>query len=514
MSRPTYSAAVREAERLRGDLVEETPGRASREELARWADDPVGWDLEAGRDPTDYQQAVMESVAVNKRTAWRGCHAAGKEFVCGSLAIWAAYARRSLVLVVSATERQAVHQTMKEVRKAWRAARKAHGIGGELYQGSVRIGGEDRVVALTGSANVDALTGWHDHENGVVVLISEGQGERLEAAAYDAAEGNVTTEQGRILAAGNPVRPSGRFYEIHQRSSWERFRTSAFDTPNVKAGEVVRPGFPAPDWPQDVAREYGEDSPFYQGRVLGEFPETSEDSLVKRSWLDRSTKVHREGALDYFADGADVVVGLDPSHKGPDATAAAIRQGRVVREIRTWTGEQTTQDVVEQTHKLLAELTGPAKPRVRELVVDSVGVGSGPADLLEASLRGRKYHHAPISRGRHRPPVRESVIRVTSFNSGRAADDSERFFNVRSAIFWAVREHLEDTEFLILPEDEKLIEELTKLRWSLTGRQAVKIEPKDDLKSRLGGRSPDTADALALTFASEVVKSGKEFWFR
>ena len=63
-----------------------------------------------------------------------------------------------LVLIVSATELQVVGQTMKEVRAAWRAA---GGIG-QLFTRSVRINGEDRIIALTGGSSVDSLTplGW------------------------------------------------------------------------------------------------------------------------------------------------------------------------------------------------------------------------------------------------------------------------------------------------------------------------------------------------------------------
>lgn len=498
MSRPTYSAAVREAERLRGDLVEETPGRASREELARWADDPVGWDLEAGRDPTDYQQAVMESVAVNKRTAWRGCHAAGKEFVCGSLAIWAAYARRSLVLVVSATERQAVHQTMKEVRKAWRAARKAHGIGGELYQGSVRIGGEDRVVALTGSANVDALTGWHDHENGVVVLISEGQGERLEAAAYDAAEGNVTTERGRILAAGNPVRPSGRFYEIHQRSSWERFRTSAFDTPNVKAGEVVRPGFPAPDWPQDVAREYGEDSPFYRGRVLAEFPTESDEQAIPTEAIEAAFE--RFGRLP-TKQGTDFVLGVDPSGPGADRTAVTVWRGMHALEYHTWTrleAPESADRILELAEKLRSgsgrHFSGS---NVGDIYVDEIGVGHGLVGILKRRVRD----------------IRWKGTRVHGVNISKKPGRPERFVRRKCELIWHLREDLVEGR-VALAENEMLREELRELRVRPTPDGKIEAERKQQMKARLGGRSPDLLDSLLLATNGRVPDGKKKVRFR
>lgn len=493
----TVEPRVQRLEEKAGELLEQHSSRASREELARWADDPVGWDLEAGREPTDYQRTVMRSVAENKRTAWRGCHACGKEWVLGSLAVHGAYARGMLVLVVSATEPQVLGQTMPEVRKAWRAARKAHGIGGELYQGSVRIGGEDRIVARTGSANVDALTGWHDASNGVLVLISEGQGERLEQAAYDAAEGNVTTSKGRILAAGNPVRPSGRFYEIHNRATWNRFQTSAFDTPNVKAGEQVRDGFPAPDWPEDVAREYGEDSSFYQGRVEAQFPETAEDALIDRDWIERAMSEERWSELREEGRHSRIVVGVDPARLGPDRTVMAVRQGPVVRGFESWQGADTQESaerVRDEVVRLIEQRGG-----VKSVVVDEVGVGGGVLDRLRELLPEVTYYHQT---GGYRPKLRERSPRAVGFTAGSTAPNSDRFRDVKAHSYWRLRSELEEGR-LALPGDEGLREELLQTRVEFTAEGKTKIETKDRIKSRIG-RSPDLADALSMTFAEDL----------
>jgi len=53
-----------------------------------------------------------------------------------------------------------------------------------------------------------------------------------------------------------------------------------------------------------------------------------------------------------------------------------------------------------------------------------------------------------------------------------------------------------------LPDVPELVGELTTPTYSFKGDKFV-IEPKDAIKDRLG-RSPDLADALALTFAFPV----------
>lgn len=51
----------------------------------------------------------------------------------------------------------------------------------------------------------------------------------------------------------------------------------------------------------------------------------------------------------------------------------------------------------------------------------------------------------------------------------------------------------------MLPPDSKFFEEATEIRWWFRSDGRIIIEPKDDIKKRLG-RSPDKFDALANTF--------------
>jgi len=53
---------------------------------------------------------------------------------------------------------------------------------------------------------------------------------------------------------------------------------------------------------------------------------------------------------------------------------------------------------------------------------------------------------------------------------------------------------------IALPRDEALFDELAAIRWRATSNGKIQIEPKDDLKNRLG-RSPDRADAVVLAFS-------------
>lgn len=50
-----------------------------------------------------------------------------------------------------------------------------------------------------------------------------------------------------------------------------------------------------------------------------------------------------------------------------------------------------------------------------------------------------------------------------------------------------------------LPRNHALWDELTAARWTVDSQGRLALEPKDDLRNRIG-RSPDRADAVAMAF--------------
>ena len=75
------------------------------------------------------------------------------------------------------------------------------------------------------------------------------------------------------------------------------------------------------------------------------------------------------------------------------------------------------------------------------------------------------------------------------------------FLNMRAWLYWSVRDWLNpiNKTGAMLPLDDELTQELTETKWVFMSNGKIKIEPKEDIKKRLG-RSPDKADALTETF--------------
>lgn len=501
------------ADRLKGlavateDLIERHEGQSRRSfDVYRGEAGKLRFYREVlGYEPYQSQEAVAVAVEGHKRVVVRGAHGVGKERVAASEALYGCLVKGQLVLLLSATERQVLGQTMKEVRRLFSGNAT---LPGDLYTATLRIKGESRILAFAGSS-IDSLTGWHD-PNGVLVIISEGQGERLEDVAYDAALMNATDDLSRVLILGNPVRPVGRFYEASRSPNWHAIRIAVTDHPNIQQGRMVIPGGPSPSWPEEMAAEYGTDSPMYQARVLAEFPSTAEESLVQRVWLERAAE-RWEAWRDWREDETDPApgIGVDVARLGMDRTVMAVRRGNVLEELKRIERGDTMETAARLAREFARVRLGKAyvgrsayrpvlwfpgrdpSPGTHPVVpiVDEAGVGGGVVDRL-----------------------REDGLEVVGFNSSFSpiGKDADRYLNLRAQAYWRLRHGLEHDEFAI-PYHAELWEELMATSWWLNSSGKVQIEEKKTIKAVLK-RSPDYADAVAMAFFESPPKASVRFF--
>lgn len=167
-------------------------------------------------------------------------------------------------------------------------------------------------------------------------------------------------------------------------------------------------------------------------------------------------------------------VGLDVARFGSDKTVLVFRRGRVVTRMVAWgqTDLMSTAGRVKQDVQTYLRGTGC---HLEQIAVDTVGLGAGVADAL---------------RGWFTEPGL-----VLDVDSGRRLDDGENY-NLRARMWRAMKDWLESAA---LPPDQELRTDLTALRYGF--RQGLLLlESKEDAKKR-GVKSPDRADAIALTFA-------------
>lgn len=168
-----------------------------------------------------------------------------------------------------------------------------------------------------------------------------------------------------------------------------------------------------------------------------------------------------------------LIIGVDPADTGPDRTAIAFRRGRVLFKMLTYQGKNTM-----ETAGIVAKLISEYAPAA--VFVDKTGIGAGIYDRLRELGHGRVYG--------------------VMFGGGAA--EKEIYANKRAEMWGRMRDWLGDVPSRI-PDDNELVADISapSYRYDSSGR--LLIEKKEDMRKR-GVRSPDLADALALTFAEFV----------
>jgi hypothetical protein len=90
--------------------------------------------------------------------------------------------------------------------------------------------------------------------------------------------------------------------------------------------------------------------------------------------------------------------------------------------------------------------------------------------------------------------MQEQNFYLNRFNNGSPAERSDIYANL-SAEWWSTVGQLIERRQIIIPNDEKLIAQLTSRRKLYDSKGREKLESKADLRAR-GVESPDRADAL------------------
>lgn len=325
--------------------------------------------------------------------------------------------------------------------------------------------------------DVSSFTG--HHQGSLMVIVTEAQG--VEAGVWEGAFANLTGADSKFLVTGNPLEPSGRFYQVANSDNWQKVQIAASDHPNVIEGEEVIPGAVTRKFIRDMRDTFGEGSSVYQARVQGEFPETGEQGLIRRSWLEHAAQRWERFQQSGEEIEEEPVVSVDVARFGPDSTAVAVRRGNLLEEIETWSKKdlmETTRLVIRVLNRVGVERYVSGRGR-GEVIVDAVGLGSGVADRLD-----------------------EEGYAVSAFKGSRKARDRDRFMNARAESWWALRDRLEAGE-IMLPRDPELFDELLAVRWRASAGDKVRIESKDDMRDRIG-RSPDRGDAVAMAMYSHA----------
>ena len=440
------------------------PRNFMEEFVAAYGNDPVLFVEEMlGAQPFDYQAEFLRALLDERKMSVKSGHGTGKSTTASWAMLWFMLLRYPCKVVVTAPTSSQLFDAMFAELKRW-----INELPKELQQ--LLNVKSDRVELVSAPAEAfiscrtaraetpEALAGVHS--DNVLLIVDEASG--VPEQVYEAAAGSMSGHNATTLMLSNPTRSSGTFFESHNRMahSWWTRTWSCKDSPLV-SHEFV----------DEMELRYGPESNAYRVRVLGEFPLSDDNTIIPYHLVESAQ--NRDVVV---SDEAMIVWGLDVARFGSDATALCKRQGPIVTELRSWRGL----DLMQTTGRIVAEYEAlaPSK-RPAEILVDSIGVGSGVVDRLQ-----------------------ELGLPVRGVNVAESPSMGDTYMNLRSELWFKCKAWLEDRSCK-LPKDDQLIAELTAIRYSFTSSGKMKAESKDEMRKR-GLGSPDLADALCLTMASDA----------
>jgi hypothetical protein len=433
--------------------------------IERYERDPVGFVenvLEA--KPLPWQKDFLNALARGeRRISVRAGHGVGKSTACSWALIWHMTTRYPQKSVVTAPTSAQLFDALYSELKAWinklpAVLRESF----EVFSDRVVLKGAPEssfISARTSSTErPEALAGVHSEH----VLLVVDEASAVPEQVFEAAAGSMSGHSASTILISNPTRNSGLFYKTHHdlASDWFRMHVSCLNIPLVSS-----------DFVSQIKATYGEESNAFRIRVLGEFALADDDTLIPAELVDGAIR------RDITAGGDDpLVYGLDVARFGSDRTALVKRKGNVVLEVKSWGGLDTMQVVGAIVNE--AKLDKPD-----EICVDTIGLGSGVADRL-----------------------REMGHNVRDVNVAESSAMNPNANKLRDELWLAVKDWLA-TKSVRLPADDQLRHELVAPRYSFTSSGKVVVESKDSMRKRRM-RSPDLADALCLTFASQAAMVG------
>ena len=362
------------------------------------------------------QVQALDSIRDHRFTAVQACHGPGKSRMASRAAAWWMETHppgSARVVTTAPTGDQVKAILWSEINDAAATAdSRGKPFRGRINETEWKIGKQLLAFGRKPSDyNPHAFQGIHARY--VLVIIDEACG--VVKQFWTAARALTTGEHCRILAIGNPDDPNSEFARVCASDRWNVIKISAFDTPNFTdewVPDELREVLVGPSYVEDMRREFGEESPIYAAKVLGEFPLDSEDGVVRYSSLKACSAPEPIPRTD--AEQLPVELGVDLG-AGGDETVIQERRGMVVG--RTWTTR--TKDAMAAVGLILRvrEETGATS-----IKLDVIGIGWGVyGRLIELKGQGklRLLGDRRERVGDERPPRKVRPAPVTDLVGGR-----------------------------------------------------------------------------------------------
>lgn len=263
-----------------------------------------------------------------------------------------------------------------------------------------------------------------------------------------------------IAIIGGTPKGKNLFFELSQRGiakqpGWEHFQYSTYSNPYLTQAEI-----------DSLIEELP--GPVVQQEIYADFTDEGTHVLIP---YDLILECMKRGTVADSRDAQEVWA-LDVARHGEDFSALAKRRWKHVYDLKTYDIQDTMQLASFVNHEYHHANQKPVR-----IFVETTGIGWGVYDRLKEL--GCPVYPADVGQ--------KSVM--------------DKVLNKRAEMYMSLYKEMK--EGLKLPEDKRLLRQLSNVFIEFDKNANLKLIAKEDIKKDLG-ESPDLSDAVALTYFEDV----------
>ena len=528
IQRPARSVESVSGDPLPSDIDAESIERLNRV-LEFWSRNPADFVIQAiGVQPDPWQCDVMDAVIAEDNVALRACHGVGKSTLLAWLIFWFTTTRSFPKLPTTAPtyNKQVKDVLWAEVHKWWRSLEQiTPWLAADFDIRTTRLQhavyGEEWFAVGIASSQPLNIEGYHSPH--LLAIFDEAKA--IGKATWEAVMGMRTTQEAKLVVASTPGGPLGEFFKVftEYRETWKslfvihpetlRSRLKRRESPPHSLSGTYYSKRVREQWVRDCQLEWGEDSPVYIARVVGDFPTVEGDVLIPYQWIVEAMD-REQGA------GGPRIVACDVARYGRDRTVILAGEGgtllhgetiaRTLEETTSPEGMQRSegQAVAKRVGRAI-DVTADACIRVRNqfnaavIVVDETGLGGGLVDILKR--RGERV--VPLNFG-VAPTDRPTDAEDAKSRARRHVLDS-KYVNLKAEMGYKLRAAFEMGWLALanLPEHitNPLVAQTSMIKQEYDSKGRIRIidpDEQDELEIAAGTiegrRSPDHFHAMLL----------------
>lgn len=302
--------------------------------------------------------------------------------------------------------------------------------------------------------NPEAFAGAHS-QRGMLLIMDESSG--VPEKIWTVSRGFFTepTLYRFWFTFSNPRAGAGAFYDCFhlEDTSWNTLQINSLDVEGVAKAEL-----------QEIINKFGVDSDEARVEVFGQFPRQGERQFISRAIVEEAA---RRDLVNYNYKDEALILGIDVARFGDDKSVLCFRAGRDARTIpaQVYSGLDNMQ--------LVAKIEQAIYQFNPDYICIDNGAGAGVIDRL-----------------------RELKYKIQEVLFGSSPTETQ-YYDYRTELYARVRDWLPGGA---IENSNELKSGLASPEKELIGRESKeKLESKEKMKKR-GIKSPDLADALAITF--------------